>query len=206
MDQKDSVTLEFTEDMHGFYVVPESQENPGDDLKSYMYAYERGKEQNKYLNSFTIAIADIDEFIKDPKLEAKAIGYIEAPEWGGRLNVSEGKFNLFLSSDNERDPDIVKEMHYTLYFEDKQKRKLTFFGYKAIKEDKLSMAGTKRQLSTPRVWEGHSPEPSKVIAYGVLRLTASDFARQMTTFKSSGKNLSERANALLRFTEIFAST
>ncbi|SMF52295.1 alpha/beta fold hydrolase [Pseudobacteriovorax antillogorgiicola] len=205
MDSKDKISLEFTEDMHGFYIKPQAQDIPYDDLGTYQFAYQEGEKSQAALKfRLTIAIDDIDQFVKDPKLRAKATGYVECDELGGRCAVEKGTFNLFVRSLNERERDIVKEMHYTLYFYDSNRKPYTFYGFKAIKEGEMTEGWDETTTLYTRVWQGHSETPSVVFAYGVLRLTASDFARQMTTFKSSGKTFSDRAHAMLRFAEVFA--
>ena len=205
MDGKEEVSLEFTEDMHGFYLRPQTQDVPFDDLGVYEFARKEGEKSDQVLKfRLTIAIDDIDSFIKDPELEARATGYVDCPALGGQCMVENGTFNLFVGSSNERERDIVKEMHYTLFFYDSHRNPYTFYGFKAIREGEMFDGWTETTTLYTRLWQGHSKTPGEIYGYGILRLTPSDFARQMTTFKSSGKTLADRANAMVRFAEVFA--
>lgn len=199
------ISLEFTEDMHGFYLDPQGDDLPLDDLGIYQFAYQEGQSTQQELKfRLTIIIDDIDAFIRDPKLTARAEGYVESDQFGGQCPVENGVFNLFVHSKLGDTADIAKEMHYTLRFYDSKQQAFTFYGFKAIKNQEFTKGWEETTTLYTRVWKGHQ-DSGPLVAYGVLRLTASDFAKQMTTFKSSGSSFADRAHAMLRFVDVFAS-
>ena len=209
---QEAISIEFTEDMHGFINFSKVEARKINELtfNDYIRQCEAGKSDNEILKfRLTITVDDIDQFCHDPNLQAQATGYVECPKLGGKLPVEEGQFNLFVRPSSSSDFDTNREMHYRLYFKDSSGNDYTFYGYKAVqREEGLDLWEETTTLYTS-IWEGKVSEPnvedaSKIIASGILRLTPSDFAKQMQTLKSNGSTFIERTSATVKFFSIFA--
>ncbi|WP_218109999.1 alpha/beta fold hydrolase [Oligoflexus tunisiensis] len=196
------VSLAFTEDMHGFCHFDGNNQDFGrDDQQCYEHAFQQGQSQGRAVKfRLTIQIPDIDRFVKDPKLCAEAIGKVEADAAGGDLKVEKGTFNLFVQPASDQASTIAREMHYTLYLRNQKGEPWTFYGYKTVRDGAMAEVWDQTTTLYTRLWKGHSDKaPDKVEAQGILHLTAEDFARQLTTFRSSGRTILERARALTLF-------
>lgn len=196
------VSLAFTEDMHGFCSLPEQLPNIGrDEEQSYRDSLRQGETLGQELRfRLTIEIDDIEAFVRDPQLTARAVGEVMAPSLGGTMQVEKGTFNLFVKPSLEQASTIEREMHYTLFLKDQKGQAWTFYGYKTVRDGQASDVWQQTTTLYTRMWSGHSAEPpAQIAAQGILHLTAEDFARQMGTFKSSGATLLDRARALTLF-------
>ena len=76
----------------------------------------------------TITADDIDRFIADPGHTARAEGWIESDQFGGKLPVADGVFNLFVATGSPGE----KRMLYHLQFSDGERHPLTMTGFKEI--------------------------------------------------------------------------
>ena len=143
----------------------------------------------------TIVVDDIDAFGSDPLRSAGAHGYLVCDALGGKLPVEHGAFNLFVDTEPG-----VKRMLYRLFFRDGAGHPLTLSGYKLVKDDAGFDVWRDTTTLFTRVLRGHVDEPgeagAEVVASGVLRIRARDFARQLTTFRGS-------LGGLLKFMTIF---
>jgi hypothetical protein len=143
----------------------------------------------------TIVVDDIERFGTDPRRRAGAHGYVESDALGGRLPVEQGVFNLFVDTEPG-----VKRMLYRLFFRDGAGHPLTLSGFKLVKDDAGFDVWKDTTTLFTRVLRGHvdeQAEPSaELVASGVLRIRARDFARQLTTFRGS-------VSGLLKFGLIF---
>jgi len=143
----------------------------------------------------TIVVEDIDRFRTDPRRNAAAHGYLECDALGGKLPVEHGAFNLFVDTEPG-----VKRMLYRLFFHDGAGHPLTLSGYKLIEDNAGFDVWKDTTTLFTRVLRGHVDEPgeadAEVVASGVLRIRARDFARQLTTFRGTPR-------ALLKFNVIF---
>jgi triacylglycerol lipase/cholesterol oxidase len=196
------VSLAFTEDMHGYCDFSGATQDFGrDEQQCYESAFQKGQSQGRAVKfRLTIQIPDIDRFVKDPSLKAEAIGKVEADAAGGDLQVEKGSFNLFVQPAADQASTIAREMHYTLYLRNQKGEPWTFYGYKTVRDGAMSEVWNQTTTLYTRLWKGHSDKaPDQVAAQGILHLTAEDFARQLTTFKSSGHTILERARALTLF-------
>ncbi|WP_432515087.1 patatin-like phospholipase family protein [Kineococcus sp. SYSU DK001] len=151
----------------------------------------------------TIIIDDLDAFVRDPRHEATASGWVEC--FGGRFDVQRGWFNLFVDQD---DP-ARKRMLYRLCFNDFDGQPLTLLGHKVVTDDAGLDSWPDTTTLYARVLRGHAdwndpaPVAAAVIAAGVLRITPRALARQLTTFRGHGGTAWSRANALARFARLF---
>jgi triacylglycerol lipase/cholesterol oxidase len=188
--------------MHGYCDFSETPQDFGrDDPPSYAAAFQRAQSQGLAVAfRLTIHIPDIDQFIEDPVLQAEAIGHVEASEAGGELVVEKGRFNLFVLPAADQASTVAREMHYTLYLRNKKGEAWTFYGYKTVREGAMTELWQQTTTLYTRLWKGHSEKaPERIAAQGILHLDAEDFAKQLTTFRSSGQTLLERARALTLF-------
>ena len=204
------VSVEFTEDMHGFFATSEDGLSSfgKDEASAYQQAAKFGKQNDKVLKfRLTISVEDVERFVTDPKLVADATGYVDCPALGGRMAVEEGIFNLFLRPVDSPNFDAAKEMHYRLLFIDNKGETWTFQGFKVLTREDPEKVWSQTTTLYTRVWRGKYMEldPSeKPWAQGILTLNASDFAKQMTTLKSNGPTIGSRIKAISTFMDVFA--
>lgn len=177
--------LRFTEEMDGFLSYDPSETD-----------HERGRRHGQRAGTpamfhLTIEIADDDAFLADPQHTATARGWVKL---GGRpLEVRGGTFNLFPDSDDER----RREMRYHLPFTAPDGRELVLYGEKHVQDDPgFDVWSDTTTLFT----ELRDAATGARLAIGILRLTAGDFLRQMTTLRADG------ADAPTRFGAFFART
>ncbi len=193
-----AVSLSFTEEMKGYVTFGESDYDRG---------YRAGKKAGSaFMFHLTITTDDIDRFIADPGHTARAEGWIESDQFGGRLPVSDGVFNLFVATGSPGE----RRMLYHLQFSDGEQHPLTMTGFKEILHgDGLDGWSETTTLFT-RVLAGHvapgadadgADADGRIEAGGILHIHPLDFARQLTTFRV---HPAERVDALARFGALFA--
>jgi hypothetical protein len=140
-------------------------------------------------------VDDIDRFAGDPRRSAGAHGYLVCDALGGRLPVEHGAFNLFVDTEPG-----VKHMLYRLFFRDGSGHPLTLTGFKLVKNDAGFDVWRDTTTLFTRVLRGHvdaqAEAGAEIVASGVLRIRARDFARQLTTFRGG-------PGALVKFMTIF---
>lgn len=188
---KDATSVSFTEQMHGWF-------SPGlsDPEKGRSLGRDRGR---RIMFELTITAKDIDAFVADPAHPATAEGYVLADQFGGRLPVEKGWFNLFVD-DESPDGKPSRRMLYRLWLRDPGGTPLTFTGFKRIHNE----AGIDVWLDTTILYatilRGHVPPPEPaaaatksddgddpgVVGAGILHIRPLDFARQLTTFRAVG--------------------
>jgi cholesterol oxidase len=143
----------------------------------------------------TIVIEDIERFGSDPRRSAGAHGHVACDALGGRLPVELGAFNLFVDTEPG-----VKRMLYRLFFRDGTGHPLTLTGFKLIENDAGFDVWKDTTTLFTRVLRGHVDDAgeaeAELVASGVLRIRARDFARQLTTFRGG-------PGGLLKFGSIF---
>jgi cholesterol oxidase len=187
-------TVRFTEEMLGHVTFGETDFNRG-------AAAERpGSSFFKF--HLTITVDDIHRFGSDPMRQAEAFGWIECDALGGRLPVERGVFNLFVDTEPG-----VKHMLYRLFFRDGVGHPLTMTGYKLVRDDAGFDVWRDTTTLFTRVLRGHvEPDQdgsAELVASGVLRIRVRDFAKQLTTFRASGRGAGAALGALVRFGWIF---
>jgi len=180
-------TVRFTEEMLGHVTFGE------EDFLRGANAERDGAGALKF--HLTIVVEDIERFAHDPRRSAGAHGYIVCDALGGKLPVERGAFNLFVDTEPG-----VKRMLYRLFFRDGAGHPLTLSGHKLIKDDAGFDVWRDTTTLFTRVLRGHVDESeeagAEIVASGVLRIRARDFARQLTTFRGS-------LGGLLKFLTIF---
>jgi hypothetical protein len=188
-------TVEFTEEMKGHITLGEAD---------YRAGALRGKaDGNFFMFHLTITAEDIDAFVDDPNREASAEGYVSCEVLGGKLPVERGIFNLFVDT---TDPD-VKHMLYRLFFSDGVGHPLTMSGFKLVRDDPGLDLWPDTSTLYIHIFAGHVDKAgeaqAEIVASGVLTIYLRDFAKQLTTFRSEGGSLADRANAIERFGRLF---
>ena len=169
--------LRFTEKMRGFASLHVDDPRSG---------YEQGRQdRNKAMFELTIAVDDIDRFVTEPERQGSATGYVESDLLGGRLEVEQGWFNLFVAAD---DPD-ERRMLYRLWLTGPGGNPMTFTGFKEVRDE--GGLDVWRDTSTlyVTVRSGHLPpgvDEGDVVAAGILTIHVPDFMKQLTTFRTWG--------------------
>jgi hypothetical protein len=187
-------TVRFTEEMLGHVTFGET------DFARGAQADREGSAAFKF--HLTIEVEDIARFSHDPLRPAVANGWIECDALGGRLPVIEGWFNLFV----DVEPG-VKHMLYRLWFYDGVGHPLTMTGYKLVANDAGFDVWKDTTTLFTRVLRGHVGEgedaTAESVAAGIIVIRARDFAKQLTTFRSSAPSAGRGLSAMLKFGVIF---
>ncbi len=99
----------------------------------------------------TITTDDVDRFVSEPAHEGSAVGFIECDALGGRFEVEQGWFNLFVEED---DPD-TRKMLYRLWFSGPAGNPMTFAGLQGRprRPGPRRLAGHLHALRT--IYDGH---------------------------------------------------
>jgi cholesterol oxidase len=188
----DRTSLSFTEEMKGFYTDGENAPGPGE---------EAGRETEQSLGfRLKITVDDVERFLEEPEHTAQAEGWIDAAGCGGRCQVERGWFNLFSPGGA---PDR-RLMRYRLHFTDGTNRPRTLSGWKDIRRHPANRLWPDTTTLYFRLLDGHVPDggddESPITGAGILHLGMDDFARQLTTFRTSGPH---GPSALERFAGFF---
>ena len=205
-------SVSFTEQMHGWFSAGVDNPLTGGSL---------GRDRSRRMMfELTITATDIESFVRDPLHPATAEGYVLADQFGGRLPVERGWFNLFVrdgAAAGERSAGRDKagrKMLYRLWLRDPGGTPLTFVGHKDVSNDAgFDVWGDTTTLYVT-VLRGHVPppdpthpalgadptHPDSVAGAGMLYIRPWDFARQLTTFRAEGP---APASALATFGRLF---
>jgi cholesterol oxidase len=190
-------SVSFTEQMHGWFSAGVADPATGRSL---------GRDRSRRMMfELTITAPDIDAFVRDPSHPATAEGYVLADQFGGRLPVERGWFNLFVKDGPEGDG---RKMLYRLWLRDPGGTPLTFLGHKDVRNDPGFDVWADTTTLYVTVLRGHVPPPSDstdnrpeaVAGAGILYIRPWDFARQLSTFRATGP---APASALAAFGRVF---
>jgi cholesterol oxidase len=190
--------LEFTERMEGFV----STKVTGD-FEAGRDAAEEAGERFAYL--LTVRTDDLDRFIADPGHEVRMAGTVEAPGLSpSPLAVTHGTFNMLL-----RDPEQAgtREMQYRMRLTAESGREYWFYGFKVVRPD-VGPWEFWPDTTTMYVTLYDGPDDTApVLGKGIIRISPSDFMRQMTTMRAT--NASGRLDQLaaqVKFYRFFSGT
>jgi len=193
--EHDRVSLHFTEKMAGHC----STSATGAD---YALAAADGREKGSTLEFvLTIGTDDLDRMLHDPEHAAEAVGTVAAPALSAEaLTVLGGRFNLFVA-----DPDDVRvqRMRYRLPLRSVEGRTFMLDGFKMIRDDRgVDLWGDTTTLfvTITQGIDGDGP----VVAKGVLRIAADDFAHQLITMDARDCRGRRSVSGVARFGELFA--
>ena len=198
--------LSFTEEMKGYVTF-------GGELDYEKGAKAGKKSSNKIMFHLTITVDGVNRFVTDPEHDTDDVkGYIECESLGGELPVESGIFNLFV---DDLDP-AVKRMFYRLFFKDELGNPLTLSGFKLIKDDPGFDLWHDTTTLFTRILNGHVSEEDEAAAAkdpdklkqmvkgsGIIIIHFFDFLKQLTTFRTEGPTISDRASAMARFGRLF---
>jgi cholesterol oxidase len=174
----------------------------------------RGEEDGSALMfRLTIAVDDVDAFVTDSTHEGTASGWIECERFGGRLDVTNGVFNLFVDDEQAG----LRRMLYRLWFSDSVGNPLTLVGFKTVRDDSGFDVWPDTSTLHVRILSGHvdgwpdvaqastadAAADESVIAAGIIVIRMFDFAQQLTTFRVSGPDTASRLEALSDFGRLF---
>lgn len=195
-------TVSFTERMKGHFTLGVGEPHRAN-------AQARLRDQ-RMMFELTISTADIEDFVTDPAHPGLATGYLTADLLGGRCEVERGWFNLFVQQDAAR-----RLMLYRLFLTSAGGQRLTFVGYKDVHDGPGLDVWQDTTTLYVQVLDGHVPPPEpllpvqtplldpldpRVTGAGILCIQPLDFARQLTTFTTSGP---DGGAGLLRFGRLF---
>ncbi len=190
------VALQFTEMMTGHVTLGETDPKRG---------YDQGRRDGtEFTFRLTISTDDVDRFVREPAHRGQARGWVECEALGGRLPVERGVFNLFVE-----DSPRVRTMHYLLWFSDLAGHPLTLRAHKTVSDEPGLDAWADTTTLFSQVLVGHvehdagAASGATVTAAGILRIKPLHFARQLTTFRTSGGSVRERADGLATFGSFF---
>jgi cholesterol oxidase len=188
-----TATVRFTEEMLGHVTFGEL------DFARGAQPQRDGSASFKF--HLTIEVEDIDDFQTNPLRPAGARGWVQCDALGGRLPVVKGWFNLFV----DVEPG-VKHMLYRLWFYDSVGHPLTMTGFKLVKNDAGFDVWKDTTTLFTRVLRGHVGEhdpADDVVASGIIVIRARDFAKQLTTFRSTAPSAGRGVKALVQFGVVF---
>ncbi|MCP2339477.1 GMC oxidoreductase [Actinomadura rupiterrae] len=184
-------SLSFTEQMKGHITFGTPDPRSG----------EVDENREPFAFRLTITAEDVHRFLAEPEHEAGAEGWIEAAGCGGRRPVRQGWFNLFAPTGEEQ----RRVMRYRLFFTDDGGRDLTLTGEKNVLHGPPTRIWPDTSTLYTRLLAGHvRPEDdpdAEVVGAGVLHIQLTDFARQLTTFRTGGPR---GTTALVEFGRFFA--
>ena len=170
-------SVHFTEDMTGFVRLG---------APDFAAGFHNGREAGTALGfHLTIGTHDLDSFLSDPEHACDAMGYVDAPVFGGaHLPVVDGRFNLF--APGARKGRTV--MRYRLrFFAGGTGEPLTLVGFKDVGNDPGLDAWRDTTCLFTRILEGHpapaQDESAPERARGLVLIEPAMFARQLTTFR-----------------------
>ncbi|MEV4258467.1 FAD-dependent oxidoreductase, partial [Spirillospora sp. NPDC049652] len=184
-------SLSFTEQMKGHLTFGTADPRAG----------ELDEAREPFAFRLTISTDDVHRFLAEPEHEATADGWIEAAGCGGRRTVRQGRFNLFAPTGEAQ----RRVMRYRLPFTDAQGRELTLAGEKNVLHGPPTRIWPDTSTLYTRLLAGHvaaeDEADAEVVGAGVLHIQLTDFARQLTTFRTGGPH---GTTALMEFGRFFA--
>jgi cholesterol oxidase len=189
-------SLEFTEKMRGFITFGEDDFDKG---------FRAGKKSRTGLMfHVTVLMDDIERFIEDEQHPGTITGHVECDALGGRLEVQEGWFHLFVEAGEHGERKLMK---YRLYLEDGTGHPITLRGYKEVENDPGIDVWTDTSTLFTHIYKGHVPpegdDDAEIVASGILHIRITDFAVQCTTFRV---HPAHRVDAIGRFGALFAGS
>lgn len=195
-------SVRFTEQMKGFVTTDAADPRAG-----YEQAKERG---DAFMFELTVEAPDIDAFVEDPTHTGTARGFVDADVLGGRASVEQGFVNLFTGTgDGSKD----RRMLYRLWLTPADGTPVTMVGVKEVHDDPGFDIWEDTTTLFVQLLDGHVPpgdagtesghlptDDPRVRGAGILRILPLDFAKQLTTFRTTGR---DGAAAIARFGTLF---
>lgn len=149
----------------------------------------------------TISTPDLAGFVRDPEQLADAIGTVELPALDSEpFTTTAGRFNLLVSEPGDRRD---RRMRYRLPLVSASGRRVFLDGHKVVRDEPGIDVVSDTTTLFVAVHEGED-DTGPVIARGVIRIAAADFARQLTTFWARRGDGRADPVAAARFGRLFA--
>ncbi|HTN24675.1 MAG TPA: GMC family oxidoreductase [Solirubrobacteraceae bacterium] len=191
---EEPASVQFTEKMRGFISFGEDDFDKG---------FRAGKKSRTDLMfHVTVLMDDIERFVKDELHPGTITGHVQCDALGGRLEVSEGWFNLFVEAGEHGERKLMK---YRLFLQDGTGHDITLRGFKEVENDPGFDLWADTSTLFTHIYKGHiAPEgddQAEIIASGILHIRPTDFAVQCTTFRV---HPAHRVDAIARFGVLFA--
>ncbi len=183
---------------------PEARRTVGIQFSERMIGSLTGRDGSKAAATavLTISADDLQAFLADPARLAAVVGTIEAPGISPLpMTVVDGTFNFCVP-----DPDRVdvKNMIYRAKLTDAEGRVLFLNGRKDLHDDKGFDLWSDTTTLFTDIHDG-TDASGPIVASGVLRISVSDFARELRSIRVTGTHsVSEVLAAQAAFGEAFA--
>jgi hypothetical protein len=164
------------------------------DARDYNSAVIAGRRDGSRCSvDLTIVIDDLDCFLHGPQRPGRLEGSVHCARLGGRLEVEEGSFDLFVRAPDAR----RRRVYYRLFLRDREGRPLTFSGFKLIEDDPNHDPWRDCSRLLVRLLAGHVSHASeadddpRTVATGVLQINPLRFLRTALTMRGApGRRLS----------------
>jgi cholesterol oxidase len=169
------VGVEFTERMAGFFSPNEKED------------FERGYEEGKAAKTsfafiLTIESEDVARLIEDPQHPARMVGTVQAPSLSDKsLTVTDGVFNLFVVDPS--DP-ANRRMDYAMKLTTESGGPYYFTGFKLVHHGEGLHVWSETTTLFITIYEGDD-DKGPVHGRGILKISPTDFARQLTTMRAT---------------------
>ncbi|WP_374001328.1 alpha/beta fold hydrolase [Bdellovibrio bacteriovorus] len=205
---KQATYLEFQERMAGFFVAKRFNLSPSSPLSQNDFEQEAQRfDKLPFEFNLTIQVPDLEKFFADNSTPSSVKGAVTDIRFGDSLSVEHGFFHLFTRPAASPDRDTAKEMHYTLFLTDREERKWTLFGYKNLLKEASSDIWSQTTTLYFYLWEGHSFYENfgdkEVTGVGVLKISPTDFLKQLSTFKTNAPTALKDKQAILKYFKAF---
>lgn len=190
------VGVRFTERMAGYF---SSQV-----LDDYRRGYDHGRGHDQMFSFLlTIETTDVRAMLENPQHRAQAVGSVTAPALGdGVLSVIEGDFRLFTKTEEAG----TRQMSYRLVLRNAAGRHYFLDGFKAIRDDRGADLWSDTTTLYITLYDGQDAN-APILGRGILKISALDFARQLTTMQGTGgAGAADRLQGLYAFGNFFAGT
>lgn len=187
----DVLGVQFTETMKGYFSTAAKTD--------FQAGWEKGQvDGSPFQFIVTILIEDMERFMQSPDDTSGVTGTVTAPALSSQpLAISEGCFNLAIA--DPRDPARQRRMIYRMKLSSVEGRTFYFDGFKLIRDDAGLDLWTDTTTLYITVYEGEE-ERRAVVGKGILRITADDFRRQISTLQIlNARSKRERLAATARF-------
>jgi cholesterol oxidase len=185
--------VRFTESMQGFY---------SDGVDDFEEGAALGMKAGTGLKfTLTIASEDLESMLSSNAHEATLFGTVEASALSSRpLTVTEGAFRLLIV---DEETVGTRQMTYRMKLTSEEGKTFWLEGTKIIHDDPFYDAWAETTILYVVLREDGSPD-GKLIGKGILRITSSEFLKQMSTIHvTNAASAAERLDAVARFGRFF---
>ena len=175
VQEPEHVGVEFTERMAGYFSSKEKED--------FQRGYEEGKVDGaSFAFILTIESEDVARLIEDPQHVARMVGTVQAPSLSGEpLTVSDGVFNLFVVDPSN---PANRRMDYAMKLTAESGQTYYFTGFKLVHHGEGLHVWKETTTLYITLYQGDD-DAGPVHARGILTISPTDFARQLTTMRAT---------------------